>query len=94
MARRRTKSVRDLQDQLNRIVSNPRFSFSRSMRIAGIYNRYRDNIQRALGYSNSGKGIDALNAANTRFSNPKYQSLEAINKAQVSRRVYMGLSNG
>ncbi len=92
MARR--KSVNDMQAQLSRMFNYRTFSMSRATRAEQTYNRYRGNIQRALGYSNSGRGVGVANIANMRFSNPRYQSIRAINSERVSRSTYMGLANG
>lgn len=92
MARR--KSVNDMQAQLSRMMNYRTASISRMIRANDTYNRYRNNIQRSLGYSNTGRGVGALNSANITFSNPRYQSIGAINAAQVPRSVYMGLNNG
>lgn len=72
----------------------PTATLARDQRARGIFERYRNNIQRSLGYSNSGRGFEALNRANMTFSNPRYQSIREINRVRVSRRTYMGLSNG
>lgn len=91
---RRRKSVNDMLAQLNRMASYPTATLARDQRAYGIFERYRNNIQRSLGYSNSGRGIGYLNRANMTFSNPRYQSIREINSVRVSRRTYMGLSNG
>lgn len=92
MARR--KSINDMQSQLNRIISYGNASMSRINRATATYRSYRSNIQSALGYSNSGRGVGALNKANMRFSNQNKKSIGAINSTRVSRSVYMGLSVG
>jgi hypothetical protein len=90
----RKKSVNDLQAQASRLFNYRTYTTSRSNRVEAAYRRYRNNIQSSLGYSNRGIGIGVANIANMRFSNPRYQSIREINAARVSRRVYMGLSNG
>lgn len=92
MARR--KSINDMQSQLNRIISYGNASMSRINKATATYRRYRSNIQSALGYSNRGRGVGALNSSNMRFSNQRMQSIGAINARRVSRGVYMGLNVG
>ena len=92
MARR--KSVNDLRQQLEGLFNYSTYSNDRAIRASAAYRRYRLNIQRALGYSNRGRGIGALNARNQTFSNPRFQSVAAINAERVPRNVYMGLNNG
>ena len=94
MARRRTKSVNNMQEQLSRMFNYSTATAERRNRATNTYRRYRDNIQRSLGYSNTGRGIEALNSANITYSNPRYQNIADINAAQVSRSTYMGLNNG
>ena len=79
---------------MNRIASYNNASVRRLNYADGVYRRYRNNIQRSLGYSNVGRGIGVLDIVNQRFSNPRYQSIREINNVKVSRNVYMGLSNG
>ena len=83
-----------MQSQLSRMFRYYTFSNSRLKRVNAAYNRYRNNIQRSLGYSDRGRGVGALNSANMTFSNPRYQSIGAINSERVSRRTYMGLNAG
>ena len=79
---------------MNRLASYNNASVRRLNYAEGIYRRYRNNIQRSLGYSNVGRGFGVLDIANQRFSNPRYQSIREINNVRVSRNVYMGLYQG
>lgn len=92
MARR--KSVNDMMSQLNRMMGYNTSTMSRMNRAQAVYRRYRNNIQRSLGYSNTGRGIGVLDRDNMTFSNPRYQSIRAINAVQVPRQTYMGLNGG
>jgi hypothetical protein len=90
----RLKSINDMQAQASRMYKYHTYTSARDEKVENAYNRYMKKIQSNLGYKNTGKGIEALNILNMKFSNPKYQSIESINKAKVPRSFYMGTSNG
>ena len=83
-----------MQNQLSRMFDYPNFTFNRARVASATYRRYARTIQRNLGYRNTGTGIGYANAYNFTFTNPRYQSLRAINNARVPVRSYMGNING
>ena len=83
-----------MQEQLQRIFNAPTATVPRMDRAYMTFERYRNTIQRNLGYRNTGTGIGVLNIANMRFTNPNYQSIREINNTRVSTRSYMGMNNG
>ena len=83
-----------MQNQLSRMFDYPNFTFNRARVASATYRRYAGRIQRNLGYRNVGSGLDYANTVNMQFTNPRYQSLRAINSARVPVRSYMGNNNG
>ena len=74
---------------MSRILNYPTMTFRRSNAAYNAYQRYRNTIQRNLGYENTGTGIGVMNIANMRFNNPNYQTIREINQVRVPVRSYL-----
>ncbi len=83
-----------MQQQLSRMYNYPTATMRRMEAATRAFQRYRNTIQRNLGYRNTGTGIGVMNIANMRFTNPNFQSIREINNTRVPVRSYMGLNNG
>ena len=74
---------------MSRLFNYPTFSTNRMNAAYGAFQRYRNTIQRNLGYRNTGTGLGVMNIANMQFTNPNYQSIREINETRVPTRSYM-----
>lgn len=102
MAVQRTKSRRDIINQMIRLTSSPDISPARRERIYRISDRYRLNIEKTKSYSNFLKQWNAVNArtyssdveANGRNMELARKMLDKASTRQYSRSTYMGTNNG
>lgn len=105
MARRRTKSIRDIARQENRITralggfnapASPRMG-----RVLAAAQRYYNNIERGTAWNRAFQNAydrrlsqDPYLRTEERVANARTAGYAAADNVQIPQRIYMGLNNG